>query len=435
MKKLARHLMAACVAPVLLGGVPGQAQAIPADATTTAPGIGFSLPRVGGSLSYALSASELITTGYYGGGVSVGTNFAGDLAYLGKSQRHPFSAVYSGGVLVSNSNQPTTVYQSLAFSQLFTTKHWNFALADIVSYLPQGPLGGLSGIPGVGDLGVDPVAVVPSAGIGILTTYGPRVSNTTSGTASRQLTSRISTQATGYYSIQRFIGDNANLGLNSSTLGASGGVSYQFSARDTLTGSYNYSHFGYSGLPYAFTTQGATADFSRKWSPRLMTDVYAGPQIISGSNNNVLLTGTSTQIAAGASASYLSRTTTYSLSYSRGANNGSGVIPGAFSDSITATARRQFSRDWMVSGTVGFSRTSSLPNLRVLSYSGNAVSFGAQASRRFGRSFSGFATYNLQDQQNSASSSVLGAYNAYHGVYNNFGIGITYSPRNILLGR
>lgn len=422
-----------CAGSLLVGGSVASAQAIPSDTTTPAPGVGFSLPQVGGTLSSAVSASEVFTENFYNsGGFSNGTNLSGDVAYLSRSQRHPFSAVYAGGVLIGNGDQPTTVYQSLSFSQSLATKHWNFVLGDTVSYLPEGPLGGLSGIPGVGDLGVDPVSVVPTGGIGILTTYGPRISNTVSGSASRQLSNRFYLQASGNYSVQRFIGDNANLALNSTTVGGTGGLSYRATARDTVSVNYNYSRFSYSGRPYEFSAQGATVEYSRHWSPRLITDAYAGPQIISGSNNTVL-TGTSTQIAAGASASYLSRRTTYTLAYARGANNGSGVVPGAFSDSLTGAAHRQFARKWDVSGSVGFARTTSLPNLKVIQFDSKGVSFGAQVSRGFGRHVSAFGTFSVQDQSTNASG--LGAYNAYNGVYNIFGIGITYSPRTILLGR
>ena len=411
-----------------------RAQAIPADTGTAVPGIGFSLPRVGGSVSYGISASELISTGFYNGGTSYTTNVSGDVAFVTKSPRHPFSAVYDGGVLVANSNQPTSFFQSLSFSQILNTKRWNIAIADSVSYLPQSPLGGLSGIPGVGDLGVDPVAVGPASGLGILTTYGPRVSNTTSGTVGRQITGHVSAQATGIFAIQRFIGDNSGLGISTTTEGASAGMSYHFSARDTLTGNYNYTHFSYTGSLYAFTTQGATAEYTRQWSRRLTTDVYGGPQFISGSNS-ALFKGTSVQFAAGASASYLARSTSYSLGYSRGVNNGSGVIPGSFSDSLSGAAHRRLGQDWDVSGNVSFARTTSLPNVTLFTFNSKGVSFGGQGSRRLGRYFSGYLSYTVQDQSTSASGLPNVAQNAFSGVYQVVGIGLTYSPRNILLGR
>ena len=274
-----------------------RAQSLPADTGATAPGVGFSLPRVGGSLNYGLSASELISTGFYNSDTTYSTNLSGDLGYISKSQNHPFSAVYDGGVLIGYSNQPTTVYQSLSFSQVFTTKNWNVSVADSVSYLPQSPVGGLSGVPGTGDLGVDPIAIGPTSGVGILTNYGPRVSNTLSGTVGRQITGKVSAQATGSYAIQRFVGDNSGLALNSTTEGGSVGLSYHFTPRDTLTGNYNYSNFSYTANSFSFAAQGATLEYYRKWSRRLVTDFYAGPQIINGSSTAIA--GNAVTLAAG----------------------------------------------------------------------------------------------------------------------------------------
>ena len=109
-----------------------------------------------------------------------------------------------GGILIGNSGQPSTFFQSHSFSQVLSTKHWNIDVADNVSYLPESPVSGLSGIPGVGDVGVDPISVGPNSGIGVLTNYGPRVSNSASVSVSRTLTGHISAQASGLYAIQRF---------------------------------------------------------------------------------------------------------------------------------------------------------------------------------------------------------------------------------------
>ena len=423
-------LMALALTSVTCG-----AQALPADTGVAAtPGIGFSLPRVGGNLSYALNASELISGGFYNNaGATFGTDISGDVAYVSKSQFHPFSAVYDGGVLLANSGQPTTFFQSLSFSQILSTKRWNISLADTVSYLPDSPLGGLSGVPGVGDLGVDPIAIGPTSGIGILTDYGPRISNTTSGTVSRQLTRRVSAQATGVYSIQRFVGDNANLALDSTNEGGSAGVSYHFSARDSINGNYNYSNFSYTGNQDAFSAQGATVEYSRQWSPRLTTDFYVGPQIVNGSNFAV--SGTSVEIAAGANASYASRTTAYSATYSRGVNNGSGVIAGSFSDGISVAAHRRLGRAWSASGNVAFSRSTSLPNFQLYAFESKGVTLSAQVARNLGRYFSGFGSYSIQNQSVVTPGNPAIASNAFNGFYQVLSLGISYSPRNIPLGR
>ena len=418
----------------VLHSAAARAQSLPADAGATPPGVGFSLPRIGGSLSYGISAAELISNGFFNNsGTAYTTSLSGDVAYVSKSPMHPFSAVYDGGILIANSGQPNTYFQSLSFSQVLSTKRWNINLADSISYLPESPVSGLSGIPGVGDVGVDPITVGPNSGIGVLTDYGPRVSNTATASISRTLTGHISAQVGADYAIQRFIGDNSNLALNSTSEGASGGLTYAFSARDSAAVNYNYSTFSYSDNPDSFNSQGATVQYSRQWSRRLTTSVYFGPQFISGSGS--AYSGTALEYAAGANASYASRSTSYTLSYSRGVNNGSGVLPGSFSDNVTVAAHRQFGHNWLVSGDVGYSRSTSLPNFDLYNFTGDSETASGQVARGFARYFSAFASYTLEHQSTGGNTPGFDIPNAFSGLYQVVGIGITYSPRNILLNK
>lgn len=405
------------------------AQAIPAGVGTV-PTIGFSVPRLNGSFNYALNAAEIISTGYYNGGTSYSTSLSGDATYLSGNVKHPSSVIYSGGVLAANSGQPTTVFQSLALSQSYITKFWTFSIQDAVSYLPESPVSGLSGIPGVGDLGINPTPLGLDAGIGILTNYGPRVSNTVTGNVTRVLSGRLSAQGSGYQEIQRFIGDNAILGLNNSGEGGTGGLVFQIDGRSSLGASYNYSKFTFGAINYGFTTQSGTVSYSRRWTGRFSTNVYAGPQHIA--NTNTAFFGQpSTQVAAGASASYNGRLAFYNLNYSRGVNNGSGVTAGAFTDSFVGDARRQFGRDWSASGSLGYSRSTSLPGISLVPFSYNSFSAGAQGVRRIGRRFSGYVSYTLEHQSSSSNNSL----NAFSGNYNIIGVGISYSPGSLFLSR
>ena len=69
---------------------------------------------VAGQLTYTLSASGSVVTGYNGvNGVSDSINIAGNAAYVSSSERHPTSFVYSGGYLFGNNGQPSTAYQNL----------------------------------------------------------------------------------------------------------------------------------------------------------------------------------------------------------------------------------------------------------------------------------------------------------------------------------
>ena len=392
------------------------------------------MPQLKGSFNYSLNASELISTGFYNTGTAYTTNVSGDAAYLSGSLTHPFSAIYTGGYLIANSGQPNSSYQSLALSQGYQTKNWNFQIQDDVSYLPESPVTGLSGIPGVGDLGIDPVPIGPDAGIGILTTFGPRVSNTVDGSASRVIGGHLSAQVNAYEDIQRFVGDYSYEGVDNSSEGGTGGVSYHFGTRSALTANYSYSQFNYQGTPYSFTTQSVTVDYTRQWTRRLTTDVYAGPQHIESTESE---SGQpSTQIAAGGSVSYTGRNAFYNISYSRGVNNGSGVVLGSFSDNIVGAARRQFGRKWSASGSLGYSRSTSLPSLNTVSFSTDSVSVGGQLVRGIGRNISTYVSYTIEDQTTAgALATVLNGQNAFSGFYQIVGIGISYSPGSLFLSK
>ena len=81
-------------------------QAIPA-AEASPISTGFSLPRVAGSLQWAVTASESLTWGYYStSGAAESTNLSGDVAYISNSTKDPFSVVVSGGRSWATSRVP-----------------------------------------------------------------------------------------------------------------------------------------------------------------------------------------------------------------------------------------------------------------------------------------------------------------------------------------
>jgi hypothetical protein len=147
--------------------------------TLPSSNFGFNLPTHLGTLSYSLSGSELLETGAYNSGVSTSTVASGNLAYISKSDKDPFSAVYSGGYIFSTvpGSSESSTYQDLAISQVLRTRSWVFVLSDAVSYLPDSPTTGLSGVAGVGDIGVYPVQTGLGPAQDILTNYGTRLGN------------------------------------------------------------------------------------------------------------------------------------------------------------------------------------------------------------------------------------------------------------------
>jgi hypothetical protein len=416
------------VAPAAFG------QALPA-AQASPISTGFELPMTAGTLQYAVSASESLSWGYYGAsGTSTATNLTGDLGYISTSKRDPFSAVIAGGHSWG-SNSPSYSFVSLGLSQVLSAGRWTFVFSDSVNYLPGTSTSGLTGVPGVGDLGLNPVQVGPDTGQGILTNYSDRISNATSATIQRPITGKTSFNATGFYAITRFLSGSGNAsgsGLDSNSVTGQGGISHQYSTRNTLGGNYAYSYFSYPGynfgLPTAsFDSQTASLQYIHQFTRKLSLNASAGPEWttigVSGSSSSLSL-------YADAALAYSGKFSRASLTYSRGTNAGDGVTAGALSDAVFFSTSRTFVRVWNCAFTSSYTHSSSLAGLAP--YTFDTTLAGFQVSRALGRSFSTFASYTLENQSSQGSAaSVIDVFNGFSQV---LGFGLTYAPMSIHFG-
>jgi hypothetical protein len=425
-------------------------QAVPAGIATidTAPN---PLP-LDGVLHYQLSASEILQLGYYGGGQVTGTSaLSGDVAYTTKSSARPFSVIFAGGLLLPNqSGQGVTTYQDVSASQGYVTRHWVFNLTDSFSFLPQSPTTGLSGIPGTGDIGVVPVAG-PGGGPagGVLTVSGNRISNSLSGSGERQITPNTSITGAGSWTVLRFV-DSQAIGLNYSQVTGTVAVNHRFDSRTSAGVNAVYSIFDYSGYQSGLTepnfqTRGINVSFERLLSHTLSVNASAGPEWISSSNGALI--PSTLNVAGRGGLTYSRRFTNAYLTYSRGVNGGSGVLPGALSDSIGFGGGRTYGRNWVLSINGAYTRSSGLTNLTNLnSLQGtptpaattpvnevfNTIYAGVQARRRITTNLSGFLSYTAQSQSTNYS---LNGVNASSGTSQTFGFGISFSPRSTRLGQ
>jgi hypothetical protein len=394
---------------------------------------GFNLPHLGGQFTYALTASQLITFGYAGNSANGNvyqTNIGGDLAYLSNSEKHPFSMIYSGGYLASESDQiPSAPYQNLSLSQVYRTRKDAFIAADTVSYLPQSPVTGLSGIPGVGDLGISPVQVTGTVGPGILTNYATRVTNIVSLSDSHAFTPSTSLQGTGAYSISRFTGNVAPTSsvFDSNQVDASGGINHRINARSSVGVNYVYSHFSYTDNPFTFNTNGVNLEYIYHFSRKMTIDASVGPQWNAGTTFG----NTALNVAAAVNVNYLGERSSGTLSYTRGTNSGSGVVAGALLDTVGFVGRHNFTRELTGAVTATYTHSGSLPTLQFQPFDVNSEIFGGQLSRGIGPSLSVYGSYTFERQ---TSSNYLVNTIAFNGTQQVLGFGITYSPRSHLLG-
>ncbi|MDQ2841966.1 MAG: hypothetical protein M3Y72_13190 [Acidobacteriota bacterium] len=420
------------VAGVMLLGLGSMAEAQEAP-LSSAPTFGFSLPSVEGTLNYSLSASESYLTGYQNSGTNTTTSLSGNLGYLSSSPNKPFSLVYSGGYLYSTvpGYPGSTTFQNLAASQVVTTKNWNFVVDDAVSYLPESPTTGLSGIPGVGDIGVTPVQIGDVPTQSIFTNYATRLGNGLNGSATRKINASWALNGSASWQILHFFG---NGGINSSIETGSAGPSYRINARSSASANvtYSYTNDKYLGTSYPFEAEGITLQYQRQLSRFFSVAVSGGPQRTFGSGTTASLIPSTITGVGTASLSYSRQRTTMTVGYTRATNSGSGVVLGALTDSISGSVRQQFSRNWQGALTASYSQSKSLSNLAGVDQNYDSTYGGGQVSRRLGREFSGYFSYTAvtQSENNPGVTQTV-----FNGLSQVLAVGVTYSPSTIHLGK
>ncbi|MBS1815520.1 MAG: hypothetical protein JSS87_11640 [Acidobacteria bacterium] len=394
-------------------------------------------------LTYSLSASESLMFNYNGiNGTSTATNLSGQAAYVSGSQYHPTSFIYSGGYIFGNqSNQPGGMFQNFGISQVVNARHVSFIAADMVSYLPAAPAFGLSGVPGVGDVGTPPIGMGDIPVQSIFTNYGSRVTNAISLGVSPKLTAATSLNLYGAYTIQRFL----DVGQDNDDIEGSASLSHRMDARNTTGLGYTYSRFRYQDSPgsillpgtgpASMNAQGVNLQYQHLFTRKLTFNIAAGPQWIDSGTQ--LAIPPRTTLFASTSLQYSGKLSSAMVSYSRGANPGSGVLLGTISDNVNFTGQHTFSRSWSGGFSVNYGHASSL-GVAAGDHTGiDSFYAGVQATRRLGEHFSGYASYNLQRQAIGqapliATTSPL---NAFNGTGHILGFGITFIPNPLHLRR
>jgi hypothetical protein len=448
----------AALAIFLTVSITSYGQATPT-ATSSVPRYnpGPSLPTIDGNLQYALTGSEIFQLGLNSGSdVTATTNLSGDVEYLSTSSVHPFSMLYAGGVQFSTlAGHQTVFFQSLSLSQGYVGHGWAAGVSDSLSYLPESPTTGLSGVPGVGDLGLQPLPDPSVPAQSVLTNYSNRISNTAGGNIQRPLTGRTSLNGSASYGILRFVGAD-NTGLDSTQIGGGAGINYLLDRRSSINVNAQYSSFSYSSNTSSFNSRGVNLGYTRQLTKTIGLEASAGPQWISGfeaepvstsvhqfspgsvnpffigmpraTTTTIVAVPSRLTVAASVGLSYARKSATFSLSYSHGVNNGSGVQTGAISDSVGASAQRTYGQGWAASISGSYARNSGLVDGNVSS----GVYGGIQVNRRLTKTLSGFASYTGIHQSVDAT---LAAQNAFNGFSQVFSLGITFAPRMTRLGQ
>lgn len=435
----------AILAILAIAGAAARAQVVP-DVDRPKP-----LP-VSGTLHYDLRYSQTAQIGD-GQGNQQMSLASGDASYANVGKRLPFSMQYGGGYGWVWAGRPAAgnVFQHLSLSQGLIGRAWSLTASDNVSYSFETPTTGFSGVPGSGE---------PIGGSGSTTTSDQTIlalntrtlDNLTTIGFGQRLNYAMGLNLEGSWGLMRFIDNN---GANMSTVAANAGVTRRLNARNSASGQYSFSRYGYGVAGLTTQTNTAQFAFTRQWNRKLTTSAAAGPTWIASSGNSSsggLSLPSSTALSLNASAVYQLRGGAASVSYSRGTSGGAGYLLGAKIDSIGANYSRGFGRNLTVGFTGSFNSTTSLfaAELATTCPSGssgdvclipltfapvtNARYGGAQATRNLGKYLSFFASYTAIDQSSNlqiAAPNTPSTYNAniLNGLNQVIGFGIGYSPR------
>jgi len=432
MTRFLSHAVLGCFSLALLC-VPAHGQDIPA-VTSTPPFQGFQLPTELGTLHYALNFGERVRSGYYGTGSNIWTtDFSGDLGYLSGNETRPLSIVYSGGYLHNSGGVQSSIFQNLSISQTFNTRLWTTNISDTLNYLPEAPSSGLSGIPGIGDVGVNPPPTGGDGGQDILSNTGQRISNNANASVARHLTGSTTLRVGGGYLIQRFLTGGTS-SLDGDSIDGQVDVEHRIDALNKAEGNYSFNRFTYQNEDFSITTHKIAVGYTRQVNRMLTLHALIGPQFVSSAGSP--LASSSINFSVDAGMMYTGEQYDYSVNYTRGVRNGSGIVQGTFADSVYGSAGRKIGEYMHLSATGSFTHNSSIGNLTNGIPNAQQADFrtliaNVQFSRVLSRNFNAFLNFSVQNQE---SPSAVSSTNAFTGTSQTYGFGITYSPRLLHLG-
>ncbi len=408
--------------------------------------------RSGPTLHEAFLFSQVFGNSPQEGKVSTST-ISANVDYASGSVRRPFALLYAGGGIFTTETFGNTIYQKIQVTQGFVARNWNLTLANFFSYLPQAPTGGLSGIPGVGDLtggggGLIPLGIAPNQSV--LAPNAPRYSDAVAADLERRVNSSTSLEGSGSFGFLRFPNGD---GINNEQESGSIGINRRLNPLNILSADFSYARFQYhsdfySPNDFSFTAPMVAADYKRQWNRAVASDISFGPQWVRSSDpallpNTLLLAGRATLTFVRGLNSGL-------LGYSREAGGGSGSYVGAELDVFQAGLARNLQREWTLAGTLSWSRTAGLQTRTPTSGASSTGSNGSlilppqstvnaeyaavQLTRRMSRHLTAFVTYTAQyqsigypPQSTPVASGTSGA--PLNGLSNIVGFGFGYTPR------
>ena len=324
------------------------------------------------------------------------SNVSATLDYANRQQRYPFTMEYGGGYTwtLTGPGYLTGQFHRLLLTQGVDSRRSKLMLKDDVSYLPQAPTTGFSGIPGTGEIiGVPNPS--PSTTQTILTINTHVVDNMASAQFDRTISYATTLGVTGAFDLLRYPDNN---GLNINTANAGARLVRRLSGRTTLAGRGSFTQYSYPDASLSINTITEDLGIQHKWTRNLTTDITGGPQEL-GSNKSAIVPS-SLRYSVDASVNYKLHYTAFNAAYTHGTNGGSGYMLGGTADVASVNFTHQFNPSTLLGLTAGYNRTASLNSINGVT---NAEFGGAQVTWRLGNNLILFANYTAQNQTSTAA--------------------------------
>jgi hypothetical protein len=302
----------------------------------------------------------------------------------------------------SFSNDPTlgnSLIQGLDVSETIRSGRSSVLFADHFSYLSSSPFG-FGGLGGLKNLGVGLGNGVGSSP-GISSSFAPsdsiylsglpRANNAALGQVTYELSHRSSVNVVASYGILDYLNSPLE---NANVYSFQGGYGYLLSRLNSISVFYRFDDFSFSNLPHTagIHDHRAQAAFARRITGRLSWQIGGGPSIQHYQNPR---SGSATVIGPNVftGLAYRLRYTGFGFSYSHGLTNGSGVLPGALTDSLSGRVTRTFGKNWDSAIEGGYSRNEAL--LQTSSATGSTNPSTWFTTARISRLFVGYGAFSV----------------------------------------
>ena len=326
----------------------------------------------------SVSVMSQIGTSSSGSGYSsptVLTYLLGNLELNHLSDRSQLLVNYTGGEMLSS--YLNSAEQNLEFSYNFNWQRWSLLVGDQTSYLSESPFG-FGGIGGLAFLNGDS-QFGPGGLVGIFlngslspnqtipTIIVPRLSNTVVSQITYKLSPRSTWTASGTFGTLNFLGADY---IDSMQGQFQTGYNYLITPASSIAAIYRFDAFRFSYLPQEIEDNVFELGYGRYVTGRMSLQLAAGPslQMLRG-----FLTGYGNRLswAVDGLVNYKLDRTTFLLTYSHLLTGGSGVLVGAETSQVEATAERKLNPRWRASATVGYATNSSLVPINYIVGSGS----------------------------------------------------------------